>query len=150
MNRSYFALLIIFLISCNQRNEPKEVAQKQIVINAPQKDKTPDKPSWTKNFSYKRIAKYAMGSIMGQPPAIINVTKKNDMYYVSYVRESDSQKFDYKIKFEGNKIIWANSDGRWRIHPLDEKISFVEDDTQIKIIQTYSDGSQSVDEFDKE
>lgn len=33
---------------------------------------------------------------------------------VSYIRKSDSQKFSYKIKFDGNKILWANIDGRWR------------------------------------
>ncbi len=71
------------------------------------------------------------------------------MYYVSYIRKSDKQKFDYKIKFEEDKIFWANIDGRWRDSKYDEKITFVENGNKLDIIQIFSDGSQDIKVYRK-
>ena len=60
-----------------------------------------------KNFSYEDVARYTIASVMGQPSSIIKAFKKDELYYVSYVRKSDSQKFDYKVKINGNQIVWA-------------------------------------------
>lgn len=102
-----------------------------------------------KNFSYEDVARYTIASVMGQPSSIIKATKKNDYYYVFYIRKSDSQKFDYKVKFIGNRIIWASLDGRWRDSEYDEKISFTEKENKLNIINSYSDGSEGIEEFKK-
>ena len=49
-------------------------------------------------FSKKDIAKFTMSAIMNQSPEIISVNQNGDLYFVSYHRESDNQKFEYKIK----------------------------------------------------
>ena len=51
-----------------------------------------------KIFSELEIAKYTISAIMDQPPEIITVYEKDGIYYVSYIREADKKKFDYKIK----------------------------------------------------
>ncbi len=102
-----------------------------------------------KNFSYEDVARYTIASVMGQSSSIIKATKKNDYYYVFYIRKSDSQKFDYKVKFIGNRIIWASLDGRWRDSEYDEKISFTEKENKLNIINSYSDGSEGIEEFKK-
>ena len=104
-----------------------------------------------KNFTYEDVARYAMATVMGQPSNIIKAFKKEDLYYVSYVRKSDSQKFDYKVKFIGNQILWAGIENgqRWRDSEYDEKISFSEKEGKLIIITTYGDGSEGIEEFKK-
>lgn len=109
------------------------------------------KENTLKNFTYEDVARYTMATVMGQPSNIIKVSKKDDLYYVSYVRESDSQKFDYKVKFVGNQILWAGIENgqRWRDSEYDEKISFAEKGNKLNIITTYGDGSEGIEEFKK-
>lgn len=63
---------------------------------------------------------------MSQKPKIITAIKKDKLYHISYIRKSDRQKFASKIKFNGNRIMWGNIDGRWRNSQYDEKLSFTE------------------------
>ena len=100
-----------------------------------------------KNFTFEDIARFTIASIMNQKTKIITITKKGNLYFATYVRKSDKKKFDYKIKFDNNKIIWANIDGRWRNSPYDEKITFIESKKTISIIQTFSDGSRDVQKY---
>ena len=145
MKQIILFIIVIFMINCTQKKkdiQPSEQALPETVIE------TSDNIV-LKNFTYEDIARYAMSSIMGQPSKIIKVIKSEDLYYVSYIRKSDNQKFSYKIKFNGNKILWANIDGRWRNSEYDEKISFVEKNNKVSIIQTFSDNSEDIQEYKK-
>lgn len=137
-----------FLASCSNSSisEREEVSTEQTTANVdvdtvPQNEAT--------KFSKEAIARYAISTIMGQPSNTIKVQSKDGLYLLSYVRISDSQQFDYRIKFEGNKITWASIDGRWRDKEYDEKLSFEESGNKSKIIQTFSDGSMDIKEFAK-
>ena len=101
------------------------------------------------NFTKEDIARFAISSIMGQPSKAIKVKEENGLYILSYIRKSDSKKFDYKIKIDEDKILWSNLDGRWRDTEHDEKINFEENAQTIKITQTFSDNSVDVKEFKK-
>lgn len=103
-----------------------------------------------KNFSYEDIARYAIANSMQEPASIVNSQKKDNYYYVAYIRPSDSQKFEYKVKFEGQRIIWGALDGRWQDTEYDEKLSFEEKENKLNIITTYSDGSEGIKAFIKE
>lgn len=140
----YFPLLIL-VFSCNH----KEQNETNSTIETKVPEMTAKQKITLKNFSYEDIARYTMASIMGQPSKTIKVRKKDELYFVSYIRKSDHQKFDYKIKFEGNKILWANFDGRWRDSNYDEKIAFIEKDNKVIIIQTFDDNSQDIQEYEK-
>jgi hypothetical protein len=69
------------------------------------------------------------------------------LYYVSYKRPNDGKKFEYKIKIIGKKIVWGNSDGRWRNTAFDEKILFEITHEKLTIVQTFKDGSTNNKDF---
>ena len=102
-----------------------------------------------KNFTKEDVARFAISSIMRQPSKEIKVRLENELYYVSYKRKSDLQKFNYKIKISGDTIVWASIDGRWRNGQYDERISFKESDNKLKITQIYTDGSVDTKEYNK-
>ncbi|MDX6188431.1 hypothetical protein SGQ83_03640 [Flavobacterium sp. Fl-318] len=141
----YVSLLIILIIGC-KHEEQKET---DLEIKTQVQEIKKVKKVLLKNFTYEDIARYTMASIMGQPTKTIKVIKKDELYFVSYIRKSDNEKFDYKIKFDGNKILWANLDGRWRNSKYDEKITFVEKENKVHIIQSFDDNSQNSKEFKK-
>jgi hypothetical protein len=133
-------LLIITLSSCgNKKSEEK--------TNSSTDSKTVELPEI--NYTQSDIAKYTISAIMNQPTDIISVKENEGIYYVSYTRKDDSKKSEYKIKISGNKVIWGNKDGRWRDSKFDENINYFKKNNLIKIVQTFSDGSQSVKEFKK-
>lgn len=101
-------------------------------------------------FTKTEIAKYTISAIMNQPTEIMNVKDKSGIHFVSYTRKDDGKKFSYKIKINGDKVTWGNSTGRWRDTKFDEKIKYVEQGNELKIIQTFQDGSKIVKEFKKQ
>jgi hypothetical protein len=137
-------ILILILSLCSGQNEEKETITEDQIQKVNKVEE-----STLKVFKYEDIARYTMAAIMGQQPKIITAIKKGNLYYVSYIRKSDRKKFDYKIKFNGNKILWSNIDGRWRDSHYDEKINFIEKNNRLSIIQTFSDGSQDIQEYKK-
>lgn len=141
----YILLLIILIISC-KHEEQKET---NLVVKSQVLEIKKVEEIILKKFTYEDISRYTIASIMGQASKIIKARKKDELYLVSYIRKSDNQKFSYKIKFEGNKILWANLDGRWRNLKYDEKITFVEKENKVEIIQTFDDNSQDIQEFRK-
>ncbi len=149
MKQVYSVLIFISCISCSRQNQQEKAPQQQVSNNPQHQELNSIEEVPLKHFTYEDIARYAIATIMDQSPSIIRAVKNNDLYLVSYVRKSDSQKFDYKIKIDGNHVIWGNSDGRWRDTDFDEKIGFVEDGNKIKIIQTFTDGSEAAEEFEK-
>ena len=140
-----FISIVIMLISCKKSEQIQTIEQEPIQVEAINNNEENN----LKNYTYEDIARFTMSSIMGQTANTIKVSKEDNLYFVSYIRKSDKQKFKYKIKFEGSDIVWANNDGRWRNSQYDEKISFKEEANQLNIIQTFSDGSQDIQSFKK-
>lgn len=142
-------LVVIIFTSCKQNEQNNEILQEKNQATETEVETVKVEENILNNFSYEDVARYAIASVMGEPTKIIKAIKNKDLYFVSYIRKSDKKKFEYKIKFEGNKILWANIDGRWRNSEYDEKISFEEDAEKLKIITTFSDMSQDVQEYKK-
>ncbi len=138
-------IFVVLLTSCgNSSTENVSSVEQTPIVETEIKQK-----GTLTNFSKEDIARFAISSIMGQPSKTIKVKDENGLYILSYIRKSDSKKFDYKIKIDEDKVLWANLDGRWRDTGYDEKISFEEHDQTIKITQTFSDNSVDVKEFKK-
>ena len=142
-------LIVIMFTNCKQSEQNNEIVQEQIQVTKNEVEPVKIEENILKNFTYEDVARYTMASVMGQPTKIIKATKNKELYFVSYVRKSDNQKFEYKVKFDGNDILWANIDGRWRNSEYDEKISFEENNDKLKIIITFSDSSQDIQEYKK-
>lgn len=132
-------IIIFFVINTCENNSKEEINND--TISTEQINQNSDKIESIykseeiilKNFSYEDVARYAMATSMQEPVNIIKAEKRKDYYYVYYVRKSDSQKFDYKVKFEGNSIIWGDINGRWQDTKYDEKISFEEIGNKLNI-----------------
>jgi hypothetical protein len=142
----FLSIIIAALTSCGGSSSTTEQ-----VSNDQQKPiaETTKPEGELKNFTKEDVARFAISSIMGQPSNKIKVRLENELYYVSYVRKSDSQKFNYKIKIDGKTIVWASIDGRWRDEQYDERISFEENENKLTITQIYSDGSVDAKEYKK-
>ncbi|RTY68364.1 hypothetical protein [Flavobacterium sp. LB2P53] len=141
-----FFVFILF-VNCKHKEENEKILYEQ---NQEIKNNTVKvEENILKNFTYEDIARFTIASVMGQPIKIVKATKNNDLYFVTYLRKSDKQKFEYKVKFDGNDVIWASIEGRWRNSKYDEKISFEENGEKLKIITTFSDMSQDIQEYKK-
>ena len=147
INIFLLSIIVASLTNCGNSSTTTEQVSTDNQTTIAETDKT--EKAELKNFSKEDVARFAISSIMGQPSKKIKVRLENGLYYVSYVRKSDSKKFDYNIKINGSTIVWANIDGRWRDGEYDERISFEETDNKLKITQTFSDGSGDTKEFNK-
>lgn len=85
---------------------------------------------------------------MGRDPKIIAVDKtEGDVIYVSYRRPDDGTVWKQRCRIEGTKIIWATETGRWRVHPLDEVITYSATPSALTIQQKFTDGSTSTKSY---
>lgn len=92
-------------------------------------------------LSQSRICKAAIAAIMERDPGIINIdSESGGVTVLSYRRPSDGTHWSNRCKVSGQSVIWASKDGRWRDHPLDEKISYELEGETLLIRQRYSTG----------
>jgi len=104
-----------------------------------------------------KICKATTATLMGKDVQIMTAekTKGAGIYHVYYDRPSDNTRWGQLYKFEGNQIIWAGAEepsnpnfvGRWRTHPLDEKVSFSLANNQLTITITHHDSSKTSKRF---
>ncbi len=141
--------IVILFASCKQSEQNNEILHVQTQEAKNESEARKVKENILKNFTFEDVARYTIASVMGQSAKIIKVTKNKDFYFVSYIRKSDKQKFGYKVKFDGNLILWASIDGRWRNSKYDERISYEEENNKLKIITIFSDGSEDIKIFGK-
>ena len=106
-----FFIAILFT-NCKQNGQNKEILQEKIQEIENEVETVKIEEKILNNFTYEDVARYAIASVMGEPTKIIKATKSKDLYFVSYIRKSDKKKFEYKIKFEGNKILALNKFSR--------------------------------------
>lgn len=154
--RLYFLFILLVICSCsnhdnkatitttkktNNINNIKSMIDSSMVVNSN------NEITQVKNYSYSDIAKFTIAAIMGKNPNNLKVKKESDNYIVSYVLEGKSYNYKVQILQFKNQVMWGNLDGRWRNHNLDEKIFFEDKNGNLKIIQKFSDDSESVNEY---
>lgn len=83
------------------------------------------------------IAKCAISAIMCKSVYIMTAETKEEFIEVNYYSSLFEKECFFKVKFEKEKIIWDNLDGRWRDHTADEKISFKSKTDKVIIIQDF-------------
>jgi hypothetical protein len=139
--------IILLLINCSNIQTTEKTTTDQNEIS---NQTAINKKAYLSSFTESDVARFAISTIMGQPPKKIKVETVNGLYFVSYVRKSDSKLFEYKIKIDDNKIVWGNIDGRWRDSEYDERISFKEEGNKLTITQAFSDGTSDEKVFKME
>lgn len=132
-------LLFIGISYYNSKIEEEQNSNsilEEVIESTPNESIQNSKPDIVKlkNFTYEDIARYGIASSMYEPINIIKSRKKADYYYVYYVRPSDSKYFDFKVKFDGNRVIYGDVNGRWQDTELDEKITFEEIGDKVNIM----------------
>ena len=100
-----FSFLILFSFSCNDSS--KSIEEDSSKGEPSSKQTTISEKVELINFSNEDIARFAISSIMGTPSKKTTVRYENGIYYLSYIRKSDSTKWENRIKIEGREIFWA-------------------------------------------
>jgi len=101
-----------------------------------------------KKFNESQICKAAIAKLMGRNPGIIKIDGKEvKTILLSYTRQDDQKKWKYKCKVEDGEIIWGVAEGRWRIHPMDSKVSYNIIGDSITITELFNDGSSTNETF---
>jgi len=105
-----------------------------------------------KNFSKSDIARFTISNLFYKESRYIRTYEEKidgEMVYLAfYVRNSDYTTWGYKVKFDGNRVIWGGIyspydgyfNGRWRDSNYDEVNKFEEINHKIKMTTQYSDG----------
>ena len=97
---------------------------------------------------YDTFCRATIAAIMGRDPSIIGVDRrKGDVVALSYIRQNDGTRWAYRCKIDGNRVVWASDTGRWRTHPMDERINFRFGPSNLVITQVFPDGSRLQDAF---
>jgi len=93
---------------------------------------------------------------MGRPVEIITVDRSTGGEAdVRYARADDQSVWRVRCKLEGDRVIWRTIDafgansglGRWRDGPDDGRITVALNVDRIRVTETFSDGSASVNEL---
>lgn len=105
-------------------------------------------PAMAGEFSAEQICKAAIGTLMGQEPKIIKILKNDaGIIDLSYIRPADGTRWSYRCKLDGNKVIWAVDQGRWRVGADDEIVTYSFVSGGIEVVDTYSDGSSTKETY---
>ena len=101
-----------------------------------------------KSFNAPQICRAAIATVMGRDPLGIDLDRtESNIHYLSYIRADDRKKFRYRCKIEGQSVIWATEEGRWRNLPEDGVIIHSTDCTGLKIEEMHADKSKTTNIF---
>lgn len=101
-----------------------------------------------KTFSHNQICRATIGAVMGRDPKTIKIAKVvvGDIY-TSYLRNDDGTVWSNRCRVDITRVYWATATGRWRVHPLDEVITYSITPTTLTIHQKFGDDSSSVKSY---
>ncbi|MGI4719421.1 MAG: hypothetical protein ACRYF6_13700 [Janthinobacterium lividum] len=95
-----------------------------------------------KAFSQAQICRATIGTVMGRDPKIVKIDKVDaDDIYTSYRRKDDGTQWSNRCRVDVTRVYWATPTGRWRVHPLDEVITYSVTPTTLTIHRKFNDGS---------
>lgn len=91
-----------------------------------------------------QICKAALSSIMGVEPQMIKEAKSsNEIIYLYYRLEGEKERFGYRCKVVGNRVMWGSQMGRWRDQKDDEVISYQITGNSIIVKEHFNDEPES-------
>lgn len=103
------------------------------------------------SFNLGHLCRAAISMVMLRPVNIINVDSLSEtVTSVSYIRPDDGTLWRQKCKTDGDHIVWAAIDGRWRDkYDWEERLVFSLSNSgqTLKVRQIFPDGSGATREF---
>lgn len=103
--------------------------------------------AWAQSLTVapSEVCRATIASVMGRDPAIMNAWAEDDVQFVTYRRPDDRKVWTYRCRLEGNRVIWAAEQGRWRNGPMDGVITFElsQGGKSVRITEVQEDGSKS-------
>jgi len=116
--------------------DPKRILQDvnaQLSASAAQDRADPANPA--------RVCRATIATIVNQHlEEVVFDSERDGSIIVAYTRKGDSKLGRSKCKISGSSVMWGSEPGRWREHPLDEKVSFRVEGSTLVIQQRFSDG----------
>lgn len=98
----------------------------------------------------EHICKAGIAKIMGRDPKTMQILKNEaGVIHLQYVRKNDGSLWAYRCRVEGSQIVWASDSGRWRDHPLDEKITYAVAGDVVTVKETFTNGDSTQGRFKK-
>ncbi len=102
------------------------------------------------DFTEEQICRATLAAIKGKRPSVIAVDKvlsdketKLDLFYLSYQRPDDGQKWYFRCKVDRTRVVWAQGDGRWRDQAQDPTVRFSIKGDELEINESFPDGSEA-------
>ena len=95
-------------------------------------------------YTHLQVCKAALSSVMGVDHKMIHTEKRNDgIVYMYYRIEGESDRYDYKCRLVGNRVIWGSAKGRWRTKKGDAVVSFSVNNGHVMITERFNDEPKS-------
>jgi transposase len=99
-------------------------------------------------FTPQQICRATIAAVMGRSPSIIKLESiSGDQINVAYTRSDDGSRWRNRCRIQGQTIVWATAEGRWRNSPEDEVITYSTSTSTLTIIQKYPDGSKTAKNY---
>lgn len=94
------------------------------------------------------LCKAAVGKVMGRDPLVmIEDASTGGVVFIHYFRAADNNRWDYKCRVEGPRIVWATKDGRWRNDSADEVITYRVVKDGVEITEAQPSGLRSTEKY---
>ena len=95
-------------------------------------------------YTHLQVCKAALSSVMGVDHKRIHTKKRGDgTVSMSYRIEGENDRYDYKCRLEGNRVIWGSAKGRWRTKKGDAVVTFTVNSGNVTITERFNDEPRS-------
>lgn len=95
-------------------------------------------------YTHVQICKAALSSVMGVDHSAIQTEKrKHGVVYLQYRIEGENDRYDYKCRVEGNRVLWGSAKGRWRTKKGDAVVTFIVSNGNVTITERFNDEPSS-------
>jgi hypothetical protein len=95
-------------------------------------------------YTHVQLCKAALSSVMGVDLKAIQTEKEKDgIVSLHYRIEGESERYDYKCRVEGNRVVWGSEKGRWRTKKGDAVITFSVSNGNVTIRERFNDEPRS-------
>ncbi|UFH60027.1 hypothetical protein [Sulfurovum mangrovi] len=95
-------------------------------------------------YTHLQVCKAALSSVMGVDPRAIDTEQEKDgIVSLHYRIAGENDRYEYKCRVEGKRVIWGSAKGRWRTKKGDALITFSVSNGNVTIRERFNDEPRS-------